>query len=481
MTRRFYRLPVRWRLALTSAGLTFAILLLFAVVIGIVSARQLRNDFDDELQLAAADVQQEMRVRGTFTGELEFSVPTDILDAAAAGDAAIRVVTPDGRVIRQTENAPNLGPPSEAVHDVGDYRAVSRPLFAQIPGEPAAFVQYGKSRDSLTETVARLRLLLVLGVLAGSGLALLAGLAVARRAMGPIAELTQAAKDIARTRDPGVRLPQPAADDEVADLARTLEDMLMALNDARGETEAALKRQREFVADASHELRTPLTSILANLELLEADLRGEDREIAASALRSSKRMRRLVADLLLLARADAGRRAARKPTDLGAVLGEAVAEVVPVAGDHDLSIDVEPDVVVEGAPDDLHRLALNLIENAVAHTPPGTEVRASVRRDGPAAVLEVADTGPGVPEELGERVFERFVHGMNGAGAVAGAGSGLGLAIVRAVAETHGGTVELGRSQQGGSRFVVRLPAAPAADQTSTTTGSTIGRRLSRS
>ena len=98
----------------------------------------------------------------------------------------------------------------------------------------------------------------------------------------------------------------------MADLARTLEEMLRALDEARAETEAALDRQREFVADASHELRTPLTSILANLELLEAELRGEQQEMAGSALRSSRRMRRLVADLLLLARADAGRQAPRR-------------------------------------------------------------------------------------------------------------------------------------------------------------------------
>ena len=102
--------------------------------------------------------------------------------------------------------------------------------------------------------------------------------------------------------------------------------MLHALDEARGETEATLPRQREFVADASHELRTPLTSVLANLELLEETLEGEQREAAASALRSSRRMRRLVADLLLLARADAGRAIApHVPVDLSDVVAEAAA------------------------------------------------------------------------------------------------------------------------------------------------------------
>ncbi len=155
-------------------------------------------------------------------------------------------------------------------------------------------------------------------MLGGTALAFLAGLAVARRAMRPVTRLTAAAREVARTRDPSTTLPKPSANDEVADLAHTLEDMLGELGAARSETESALARQREFVADASHELRTPLTSILANLELLETELKGEQAEIAESALRSSRRMRRLVADLLLLARADAGRQAPRKPVDLAA-------------------------------------------------------------------------------------------------------------------------------------------------------------------
>src|SRR6476659_650959 len=135
--------------------------------------------------------------------------------------------------------------------------------------------------------------------------------------MAPIAELTTAAREVERTRDPGGRrLPHPEADDEVAELARTLEDMLEALDASRAETEGMLARQRSFVADASHELRTPLTSVLANLELL-ADEQGE---AARAALRSSQRMRRLVADLLLLARADAGRVRPHHPTDVATVV-----------------------------------------------------------------------------------------------------------------------------------------------------------------
>ena len=321
-----------------------------------------------------------------------------------------------------------------------------------------AVVQYGKPQSSVSRTVGRVRIFLAFGVLGGTLLAFLGGLYVAQRAMRPIAGLTRAAREVARTRDPEVTLPKPRANDEVSDLAHTFEDMLSELSAARGETEETLDRQRKFVADASHELRTPLTSILANLELLETELAGEQREMAESALRSSRRMRRLVGDLLLLARADAGRETPMVPIDLAAVAREAAAEAGALSDDHPLALDMQQPVVVNGAADDLHRLAGNLIENALLHTPAGTPVTVSVRREGGSAVLEVADRGPGVPAELRGRLFERFARG--GGDRAPSGGSGLGLAIVKAVADAHGGRVHLAEPDGGGARFVVTLPAA---------------------
>jgi len=447
---------VRWGLALTSAGLTFAILLLFALVIGLFTAQRVRSDFDDDLSLDAANLQQLVRVRETpFEG---FTLQgRRFLQAQEAGESALRVVNAGGGVLFDTDEARGFPPPQERTVEVAGYRVVTRPFYASSRPDAIAYLQYGKPAHSIKATIARVQLFLLLGVVGGTGLALLAGLAVASRAIAPIARLTAAAKEIARTRDAAVRMPKPAADDEVADLSRTLEEMLMALDAAQGETAAALDRQREFVADASHELRTPLTSVLANLELLEARLAGEDLEITESALRSSLRMRRLVADLLLLARADTGREAPRRPVDVADVLREAVAEQAPVAGGHELEVEASSGLVVCGVADDLHRIALNLIWNAIEHTPPGTSVRASARRDGAEVVMEVADDGLGIRAELREHVFERFVRG-EGDGAAAG-GSGLGLAIVRAVAEAHGGSARAGEAPEGGALVAVRLPA----------------------
>jgi two-component system, OmpR family, sensor kinase len=168
-------------------------------------------------------------------------------------------------------------------------------------------------------------------------------------------------------------------------------------------------------------------------------------------------MRRLVGDLLLLARADARRTLPRAPTDLGEVVVDVAAELGPVAADHHVTIETRP-AVVDGSRDELHRMVLNLIENAIRHTPPGSRVHAALARREDEVVLTVEDDGPGVPDELRDRVFERFVRGDGDRGS----SSGLGLSIVRAVAESHGGTVTL-EDAEPGARFVVRLPAAPVS------------------
>jgi signal transduction histidine kinase len=276
--------------------------------------------------------------------------------------------------------------------------------------------------------------------------------------------------------------------------------MLGALNAARGESEAALVRQREFVADASHELRTPLTSVLANLELLADELDGEQADSAKAALRSTRRMRRLVADLLLLARADVGRLQPRRITDLADRLTDAASELGRVSEYHELTIDAGS-APLAGLTDDLHRLILNLLENAISHTPPGTHIRARTGIVDGRPTLVVEDDGPGIRPEVQRRVFERFVRGGGDAGD-GPRGTGLGLAIVDAVATSHGGTVTLtSLPDYHGARFEVVFPPAPAAArtesvsddgtpaepagepvaQTSTTTGRTIGRRRSRS
>jgi two-component system, OmpR family, sensor kinase len=453
------RLPIRARLAAVSALLTFVILCAFAVAIGSLTVHRIRADFNRQVVDTAEQLHSQLKISVAPSRREYAIVPALAYFASPTDNAVVRIFASGGGVIAQEPaKAPFLGEPSVNAQTVDGYRVVSRPVIVTLNGEPfgEAIVQYGRRVSGTEATVKRVELFLLLGVFGGTALALLAGMAIARRAMAPIAELTSTAAEIARTRDPSRGVPQPVADDEVAELARTLEGMLHELDAARGETEAMLFRQRQFVADASHELRTPLTSVLANLELLAESLRGDQGEAARSALRSSQRMRRLVADLLLLARTDVGRVVQRERCNLAQIVVEAAAELGPVSGEHEISLDVHP-VVVEASRDELHRLTINLIENALRHTPPGTAiyVTTGIAADG-SAELVVEDEGPGVPPELAARIFERFVRGSGDRG-----GSfGLGLSIVQAVAQSHGGSVTLERRPQGtGARFVVRLPA----------------------
>ncbi|MDE3131423.1 MAG: HAMP domain-containing histidine kinase, partial [Acidobacteriota bacterium] len=482
-----------------SAALTFVILAGVAGVTDVLTNRHVSNAFYAQQSGAAQQFASEI---GPTRQGAAVSCNDAITYFGASDGAQIRLFSRDATllcssVLNSSLSAPLNVPAFRAPRRAHTYLEngfhVDTRLVAVKPHGQALMV-YAEPLSHLNETISEVRIYLTGGVLVGTILAMLAGLFVARRAMRPVVELTDAAREIARTRDPTLRIPHPEAEDEVADLARTLESMLGALDAARHESESALVRQREFVADASHELRTPLTSVLANLELLADELDGEQADSAKSALRSTRRMRRLVADLLLLARADVGRQQPRRLTDLALHLTDAAAELGSGLEDHEVTLDPAP-ALVDGLADDLHRLILNLLENALSHTPRGTHIMASSgMRDG-HPVLVVEDDGPGIDPRMQHRVFERFVRGGGDTGS---RGTGLGLAIVDAVASAHGASVRMtSLPELHGTRFEVTFPeshlhegddALPATAefdlaqaQTSTTTGRTIGRRRSRS
>src|SRR5215211_3988764 len=198
------RWPVRWRLASVSAALTLIILVTFALVVGRLTSNRLQGDFNDELRNQA----ERLAVEGS-------SAVPDLRRMTLAGTAVIRVVYADGSVYRQTNGAPPLGPPREGTRDVGPLRVET----VQIPniGLRPLFLQYARDTSSLDATINRLWLFLGGGVLGGTLLAALAGIAIAGRAMRPVSSLTATAREIASTRDPSRRMPEPATDDEVAE------------------------------------------------------------------------------------------------------------------------------------------------------------------------------------------------------------------------------------------------------------------------
>jgi two-component system OmpR family sensor kinase len=233
----------------------------------------------------------------------------------------------------------------------------------------------------------------------------------------------------------------------------------LALNVMLGRIEASDRRLRRFVADASHELRTPLAAVRAYAELFTrgAERRPDDLARSMSGIsRESERMSVLVEDLLLLARLDEGRPLEREPVELDAVVGEAVDTAHAVEPQRPIRLDAEP-VTVVGDRDRLRQIVDNLLANARAHTPPDTAVHVTVGRQNGAAVIEVADSGPGLaPEEL-QRVFERFFRADPSRSRASG-GVGLGLSIVAAVAEAHGGSVAATSEPGRGATFRITLP-----------------------
>jgi signal transduction histidine kinase len=289
----------------------------------------------------------------------------------------------------------------------------------------------------------------------------------ARAALRPIDRVVEAARAVRDSRDPTRRVLHRGPADEVGRLVATFNEMLAELADAYASLDRSNQRLRQFLADCSHELRTPLTRIRSTIDLLgRLDSTDTDDEAFRSralgdVAAETDRMARMVRQLLILARADAGASIEPRPVRLGDILDAAcrqaermtdgVTFLPPPPGALD-------DAVVHGDADHLQQLVLILLDNAFKYTPPPGEVRIETDHDHRTARITVADTGLGVPAEDTDRIFDRFYRGRNGAAAT---GTGLGLAIARWVTEQHHGRIELEPST-GGSRFTVRLPLAAA-------------------
>jgi signal transduction histidine kinase len=469
--RRLKRWPVRWRLTLVSASLTFVILLIFGGVVGDLAAERVRSDFNRDLEESATRLVAKTRIIEHPFEEPTVSIP-HLSDVSVPSDAAARIVDIEGHIRDQVPpHGVDLGPVVTGLSTHGSMAVATVPVTG-ASSQVVGFIQYGRSTSDLTTTITKLWLFIIGGVVGGTALAILAGVALASRAMRPIVSLTATAREVATTQDPSRRLPEPTSDDEVGELTHTLQEMLTALDTARTEREAALQKQREFVADASHELRTPLTSVLANLELLEAQLGPagdtEEHEVVSSAVRSSRRMSRLVSDLLFLARSDAGQRRATSDCDLAEVVKGAAREVSSKLDGRTLDTSRCRPAPVRGNQDDLHRLVLNLLDNAIRYTPPSSRIEVRTGVEQGSAVVEVADSGPGIPAGMRERVFERFVRSSNGSDTRSGDGTGLGLAMVKAIALAHGGTVLAGTSGElGGASILVSLAPSRRASSVS--------------
>ncbi|MFB4421896.1 ATP-binding protein [Streptomyces sp. QL37] len=273
---------------------------------------------------------------------------------------------------------------------------------------------------------------------------------VTRRALRPVEGIRRELAAITASEDLGRRVPEPDSRDEIARLARTTNETLTVL-------EASVDRQRRFVADASHELRSPIASLRTQLEVGEAHPELLD---VPGAVADTVRLQVLAADLLLLARLDAGERPGRTAVDLGALVREEVSQRASDRIAPEVTVADDDSLEVGGSRGQLARVVGNLLDNAERHAE--RSVAVSVRADRGDVLVEVMDDGAGVPEDERDRIFERFVR-LDDARSRDDGGAGLGLAIARDVASRHGGTLTVGEGAGGGARFTLRLPGRPGA------------------
>ena len=327
----------------------------------------------------------------------------------------------------------------------------------------------------LTNTYATLNRLLVVEVLV-TLMALAAAIALGwwlvRIGLRPLGDVERTAEAIAAGElDQRVRVDNPRT--EVGRLATVLNTMLGRIQSAfaeRDATEAELRESedhmRRFVADASHELRTPLAAVSAYAELLDSGAVQNEKDltrVVGSIRDETARMGTLVQDLLLLARLDEGRPMACVPTELVAMVADAVHTATTLGPAWPVTLKAGEPVEVCGDREKLRQVIGNLLGNVRAHTPAGTETMVTLRADGETAVIEVADDGPGLTPEQAERAFERFYRADPSRSRAHG-GAGLGLSIVAAIVAAHKGTVSAAPAAGGGALFTVRLPRLAAHD-----------------
>ncbi|MEH0819493.1 MULTISPECIES: sensor histidine kinase [unclassified Micromonospora] len=504
---RLRSVPLRIKLVASVLALVAAALLVISSLTTYFLRNYLVGQVDAELQ--AASVQVGRVLPDLEAGRARAALPTDYVVALADDDG--------GKIIGYDENLElqDLPPvPADVAGfraEEGDPRTVRaqdghdrwRMLYRELPdGRVLAVGQHLTDVDLAVKRLVWIDLLV-----GGAVLILLAsiGAAIVRTSLKPLVEIERTAAAIAggdlTRRVPDPEDGQECATSELGRLSRALNAMLAQIEaafTARAASETAARsaeagardaaqaaqaseararrseeRMRQFVADASHELRTPLTTIRGFAELYRQGAARAPEQTADLLRRiedEAARMGLLVEDLLLLARLDRERPLSLAPVELPVLASDAVQAARVVAPDRRIELDIEPGsgpLVVHGDDARLRQVIGNLMTNALTHTPPDAAVTLRLRTEpGNLAVVEVADTGPGLSPEQAERVFERFYR-ADAARTRRASGitsTGLGLAIVAALVSAHHGTVQVTETPGGGATFRVRLPLLPDAD-----------------
>jgi heavy metal sensor kinase len=461
---------LRFRLTLWHASLLAAVFVLLGTLLYAQLRTYLENSLLETQVRRAGQIAETLLGNATPAGEPRIGTEIETLYAPERSDRFIRLTRADGSIAYVSGSPIDQSFDARAVAPVRPFqlRAATRRqvlpdgrtlLIAAVPAASpggAYLVEVGTASAPVETMLSRLLVLLGFGlpvvVLVAAG----GGYLLVRQALRPVDEIARKAAVITQ-HNLSERLPVPRTGDEVERLSVSLNHMIQRLDDD-------FEKSQRFLADASHELRTPLTVLRGELEELaqEPALAPEQRERIGSLLEEAERLSKIVERLFTLSRLDAGEAHVESVRfDLRGLAAGTAEQMALLAEDRGIAVSCEAGepVEVEGDRARLKQVIVNLLDNAIKYTPAGGGVRIRLTAGDGRAVLEVADTGPGIPPEALPLVFDRFFR-VDQSRSREPDGAGLGLAIVKAIVQAHGGEVEAESAPGQGSRFRIKLPCA---------------------
>jgi two-component system, OmpR family, sensor kinase len=471
---------MRTKLTLWHTSMLALVLIAFSVGVYLLAANQLNRRLDAGVRTTVEGISRLLEYEFA-EGESEAQAVHSALTEHYFPDQAAAIFDEQGRLLEEKALPDNL----HADLPAGQFLPTGEEIrFFSVPGKlggPEADMRVATRRVTIapenksylivvnqrlaemSEDLAGLRGVFLTAAPAALLLAWFVGWFLVRKSLAPVSEMSQSARRISAERL-GERLPIANPRDELGQLAATFNDLLARLQEA-------FAQQRQFVADASHELRTPLSVIHTATEvMIERPQReaGEYRETMTIINEQTRRLNKIVEDLFTLARADAGQRDL-EPSDfyLDELVAETTRAAAVLAARKKVSVEFGETAEAPYRGDEalLRQMLLNLLDNAVKHTPAGGQVRLRLSRAGSNYSVVVADTGTGIPTEAQPHIFKRFYRAEKARSRAAngdGGGAGLGLSIASWIAEAHGGSLSLQHSDSTGSQFRVTLPANQA-------------------
>ncbi len=457
-------MPIRIRLTLIYTFLLGIILLAFSLLLYMVLSFSLRAQVDRNLKDRAVQIGNQIEAQAMLIESNTVVLPP--LNVFSSPSIFIQVVQIDGSLVTATGNLgqqrlphneeiikKNLeGQPVYKTITIADtpVRIYSTPIVFGPQEQVVGAVQVGQSMKVIENTLNQVLFFLTTGTMVIMAISAIIGAFLAWTALRPIEKITQTADQIVNAQDLKQRLPSPKTNDEVGRLTITINKMLERLD-------KFFQAQVRLSADVSHELRTPLTAIRGNVDLLRRGAANDPVELSEALTiidGELDRMSRIVADLLLLSQADAGLSLRMGNVELDTIVLDVYREARIIANGVNIQLGHEDQAIIQGDVDRLKQLLLNLLINAVKHTPPGGKITISLYRDPVWIRVIVADTGRGIAPIALPHIFERFyqVDGTNSQG------SGLGLSIAQWIAKAHNGEITVTSKLGQGSTFILWLP-----------------------